>query len=500
MNGDEPPVERDNQGAPTLADRSSNTIEAEEPEKQRKAGRLEQAIDELAGEIVLNSTKFEPRRGATARTRKRAAWEKWLEERGREMIAEAVEHLAPDINDWADDLEMACAREILDNVRTECASALRQNNDLEKNEERRGKSGRQKQENPARMLRQNKTADPSRKLARARIEEMASTLEITRTKEGLTKIRERLRRDGATKPWGLHIENLQWLGQIEDEKWKMLSQAPAWLIKNAINELKSHTLVRQNISEWTHALSEQATQEMGQTPTRRKEHEMNNALKQWRWSSAKPPLGVLSVLIDAGVQEIEKETEWGAALAIEQWERVRWITNREATTPREMLAEHWRERCATILEEIETAIEHKAVEAILEWRKGPMTMLEWTTSELKHQRRKEAQTGLEILQGRWSREERLKVVNPAKATLREVREEMIWLIAPTNAARTVVSAYIETGHFNQESWIPKALAVRAETPGSENITTSHLKTVHIDEETATTMRKMIRSLKKQANE
>ena len=417
-------------------------------------GALREAVEALGRDIAHEAALGARGRGASAALRARARWEAWARRTGHAHIARASESAAPRLWDWPADLERACATEILEALREACTL------------EAGGGAA-----SPAQGLSAGDPQSTARALARAQLDTLASRAERHAVCVGLAQVGERLRRDGAPQAWTIPIQRLEALAKIRPPGWMALAQGPAWFATAVLTELDAGALA-EPAQRWLGTLCARAAQAIAQRPRTRADSALRTALAGWRWRTARPPLGVVAVLGGTGQWEAQSEEAWGGALACEERERRRAAGDGQRAarpTDAEDLRERWRARSARIREEVEGTIERRAQRVLAEWARGGSFATLAREGTRAAGADSDAGALLEESEAWWDSDASLGGRAPEHATLEERHAEMVWVAAPTSAARALVSTHLDSGHEDNAAWRPRAIAVRARTPGSEQI-------------------------------
>ena len=440
-------------------------------------GALSEAIEALGRDIAHRAAWRARGRGASAGARARAHWEAWARRTGHAQVARASARAAPHLTEWPTDLEGACAKEILEAVREGCA--------LEAG------SGAA---SPAQGLSARGGDSAVRAVARAQLDALADAGEQRTVCAGLAQVRERLRREGAPQAWTIPIHRLRALAGIGHEGWNILAQTPAWFARAVLVELDA-TALAEPPQQWLGLLCARDARAIGQNAARVIEGALWSALAHWRWRTSRPPLAVLAVLVGTGQWEGGGDEAWGAALATEERERKHAAAHGGAPhteSDARTLHRQWQARKGQIREEVEHTIERKAERVMAEWARRAGTT--------------ERETGGDgralLAHGRthWRNDPVLGAGARSEATLEEHHAETVWVAEPTSAARSIVSSHLDSGQEDNAAWRPRAIAVRARTPGSEQIGMVQAGGSEMDEERTEALRAFARAARRRARQ
>ena len=113
---------------------------------------------------------------------------------------------------------------------------------------------------------------------------------------------------------GIEVTRIAALGNIGDNAWKQLEKAPTWLARVAARWIELETLSQTPMAwaaQWANRWIERVD------PKRKvRINEMTRALSKWQWDRVEPPIGIMGLLENEGLDLIEKDHEISAAQGI----------------------------------------------------------------------------------------------------------------------------------------------------------------------------------------
>ena len=235
----------------------------------------------------------------------------------------------------------------------------------------------------------HETTHKAEQLIREKVREAVKTNERARTiakaAETLEGVIENTMGERASW-WYTRAGQTPNLVQISRERWRQISNGPAWLTALAVQRMKAKVL-HNDPETWLQTLWKNGARQQGKKikiPDRRT---IMETIRNWRFDATKPPLGsVYACATDGFVPEGDRE--WGAAIELNNYFAKNWG---HTGTARKFI----QDEANDIIEDIESAIEHRARKR---WRK----ILEQDVRNVQYER--------EEMERRWKKNTHLKAI------------------------------------------------------------------------------------------